>query len=357
MWPGQQPPGGENPQQPNPYQQGQQQPNPYQRPGQQPPGPYQQPNPYHQPGFQQPNPYTQPTVARPMATAAPGGPGGGGGRGRTALVAIVAATAVVAAAVITATVVLRDNGTGGDTDGKAPAANASDQDGTSTSVPPSPADGAAGAPSSPAENPRGTEDVEPTIPGWKVVTNPKHGTRFDVPPQWTVAGAGISTFLEDEKKGGGVPLVTMSAPAHLKPRWCIDDSGGLTRTSGLATAGTKGGKGAKDTRTAAYNEAGVWAWGAFAQKEPKGTVSITPAKPYTTASGLRGSRATATADGVRKKSKCASDGKSVAFTFKDATGEFRTWVLYAAAGVPDEVPDATIDRVLSTLRAVGKPAG
>lgn len=52
MWPGQQPPGGEqNPQDQNPYQQpGYQQPNPYQQPGYQETG-YPQPNPYgQQPG-------------------------------------------------------------------------------------------------------------------------------------------------------------------------------------------------------------------------------------------------------------------------------------------------------------------
>ncbi|GGZ55400.1 hypothetical protein GCM10010387_56890 [Streptomyces inusitatus] len=340
MWPEQQPPGGQNPQQPNPYQQ-----------------PGQPANPYLQPGYQQPNPYTAPTVASYAAGPPVGGPRPPReGRRRTALIAAVAATAVVAAAAVTWAVVLKDGGApdGEPSSGKGGVAAASDP------APSEPGDDPAVTATATAteENPRSATDADavPTVKGWKVVTNPKHGTRFDVPAEWEVPSSGMSTFLEDQKKGGGVPLVTMSAPAHLAPSWCTADANkdGVPETSGLASAGTKGGKGAKDTQTAAYNEAGIWVWGAYAQKEPKGTVEITPAKPHTTASGLKGSISTATATGVRKTSKCATDGKSVAFTFKDATGEFRTWVLYAAKGVPDEIPDATILRILSTLRTAGK---
>ncbi|GAA2255447.1 hypothetical protein GCM10010232_50920 [Streptomyces amakusaensis] len=339
MWPEQQPPGGQNPQQPNPYQQ-----------------PGQPANPYLQPGYQQPNPYTAPTVAPYGAGPPPGSPEPPReGRRRTALIAAVAATAVVAAAAVTWVVVLKDDGApdGGPSSGKGGVAAASDP---APSEPSEPGDG--GTVGATEENPRSATDADavPTVKGWKVVTNPKHGTRFDVPAEWEIPSSGMSTFLEDQKKGGGVPLVTMSAPAHLAPSWCTADANkdGVPETSGLASAGTKGGKGARDTGTAAYNEAGIWVWGAYAQKEPKGTVDITPAKPHTTASGLKGSISTATATGVRKTSKCATDGKSVAFTFKDATGEFRTWVLYAAKGVPDEIPDATVLRILSTLRTAGE---
>ncbi|NED69921.1 hypothetical protein G3I15_54285, partial [Streptomyces sp. SID10244] len=92
MWPGQQPPGGEqNPQDNNPYQQ---------------PG-YQQPNPYQQPGYQQPNPYAQqqPQWNAPTVPGGPNAPKGGDGN-RTKLVAIVAATAVVIAAGVTGFLVL-----------------------------------------------------------------------------------------------------------------------------------------------------------------------------------------------------------------------------------------------------------
>ncbi|MFF8959917.1 hypothetical protein [Streptomyces sp. NPDC014894] len=347
MWPGQQPPGGENPQQPNPYQQQ----------GQHPP------NPYHQPGYQQPNPYAQPTVPQYAVDGQPPGPPGPSRdeKKRTTVVAIVAATAVVAAAVITGVVVLGkdedgDNGKGS-ADKAAGAETGSGAPKSPGSPPPASAPAGGGSPS-PQENPRSGEEVKPTVKGWKVVTNPKHGTRFDVPADWEIPSSGMSTYLEDQKKGGGVPLVTMSAPAHFKSTWCTADANkdGLKETSGLATAGTKGGKGAKDTKTAAYNEAGTWVWGAYAQKEPKGTVEITPAKPYTTEAGLSGSLSTATAVGVKKNSKCDTDGKSFAFTFKDATGEFRTWVLYANKGIQDEVPDTTIRRILSTLRTTGTSA-
>ncbi|WP_066953782.1 hypothetical protein [Streptomyces lushanensis] len=366
MWPGQQPPGGEqNPQdqQPNPYQQpGYQQPNPYQQPG------YQQPNPYQQPGYQQgpeqpqqgqghgqpqqgyqqPNPYQQPAVPQYGAPGQPGQPGGPGPAGpspdrkKTTVVAVVAAAVVVAAAAGTAFFVL-DKG-----------------DGTADKAAGDPTSSASAAePAAPGDNPRAGEESKPQIEGWKVVTNPKHGTRFDVPADWEVAGTGVISGFEDHKKDDGTPVISFSAPAFYKSKWCSQDTDkdGKTEDSGLGGTGTKGGKGAKDTATAAKNEAGSWAWAAYAQQEPeaeiKEKVKVADAKPYTTTSGLKGHYATAATSGVTKANKCDTDGKSIAFTFTNDKGDFATWVLYANTGVPDEIPDATIKRIMSTVRLTG----
>lgn len=338
MWQGQQPPGGENPHQQNPYQQ---------------PG-YQQPNPYQQPGYQQPNPYQQPTVPQYAVPGQPPGgpqPPRGDDKKRTTIVAIVAATAVVATAVITGVIVFgndddkeADQGKGGPAAASTPASSPSE---------PAPAS------SAPVDNPRGAEDAKPTIAGWKVVTNPKHGTQFDVPPTWQVVGPGVSIGFEDKKKGDGTPLVVMSAPSSYQSKWCSVDSDkdGRVEDWGLANAGTKGGKGAKDSASAAFNEAGNWAWAAYAQLEPKGTVKVEKAKPYTTKSGLVGSVSTATAVGVKKRTRCDTDGKSIAFTFKDDKGEFKSWVLYGTKGNPDELADATIQQILSTVRLAGASTG
>ncbi|MCX4824829.1 hypothetical protein OG883_34250 [Streptomyces sp. NBC_01142] len=327
MWPGQQPPGGEQ----NPQDQ-----NPYQQPG------YQQPNPYQQPGCQQPNPYQQPTAPQ---YAVPGQPPGGpqppqDDKKKTTIVAIVAATAVVAAAVITGVLVLKDDDKG------------TSDEGSKVNSSQKPTKKPSASTSAPAENPRGGGTTEPTIAGWKVVTNPQHGTQFDVPPEWEVAGTGVGVGFEDEKAGDGTLVVGMSAPAHYKSKWCsVDgDKDGKAEDSGLSTVGTKGGKGAKDADTAAYNEAGNWVWAGYAQKEPKGTVKITKAQPYTTKSGLQGSVATATALGVKKEDKCSTDGKSIAFSFKNPEGDFKSWVLYANTGIKDELPDATIQKILGTVR-------
>ncbi|MFF5784954.1 hypothetical protein ACFY8P_08310 [Streptomyces sp. NPDC012693] len=366
MWPGQQPPGGEqNPQDqnPNPYQQsGYQQPNPYQQPPAQPgypqpptqPGYPQQPPPSQpgypqqgygpQPGYGQPNPYQQPTVAQQYPVPGPGMPGGPDGRKKkqTTLVAIVAALAVVAAAGVTGYLVL-----GGDEEqptagGKNPSA--------APSAPTAPTTEPSGSPS--LANPRDGAAQQPTIPGWKVVYNPKYNTLFDVPPEWEVLKPGMITAFEDEKKNDGSPLMTMTSPTRLKGEWCTYDvdKNGTPETWGLSTAGTKGGQGAKNTADAAYGEAGSWVWGGYAQHMPKNTIKITKAVPYKTASGLTGSMATATAPGVKKRNKCESDGKSIAFTFKNTAGDFTTWVLYAADGVAGELPDATIRQILSTVR-------
>ncbi|MER6998977.1 hypothetical protein [Streptomyces sp. NPDC000410] len=351
MWPGQQPPGGEqNPQDQNPYTQpGYQQPNPYTQPTQpmQPAQPGYQPQPgQQQPGYPQHQQYQQPTVPQYSVPGPPQptGPGPDEDRKKTTVIAIVAATAVVAASVITGVVVLKDDGEEdpAKANGKKPAASASPTE----------------APPSPVENPRdGSNGAKPTIPGWKVVTNPQRGTQFDVPATWEVEGPGVSSGFADAAKGDGSPLVTMSAPAFYKSKWCSVDSDkdGRMEDSGLGGTGTKGGQGAKDTADAAYQEAGTWVWAAYSQ-DKKDLVKITKAKPYTTKSGLSGHVATATAVGVTKKSTCDTDGKSIAFSFKNTKGDFATWVLYANKGVKEEIPEATIQQILSTVRLADVPA-
>ncbi|WP_328924538.1 hypothetical protein OG429_07665 [Streptomyces sp. NBC_00190] len=338
MWPGQQqPPGGEqNPQdaQQNPYQQQPGQPNPYQ----------QQPGyGYPQPGYQTPPP-TQPwgqpqQPLQPLQPQQPQRPGGGSPY-QTKTVAIVAAAAVVVAAAATGAFVLtRDDKKTDEANDKPPAASSA----PASSAP---------APAGSSANPRAGGDIKPVIPGWKVVVNPKHGTAFDVPPEWNVLGAGMAIGFEDEVKNDGSSVVMMSGPAYLKQDWCKVDSdkNGSEETKSLAGTGTKGGQGAKDTAGAVTIEAGNWAFAGYGQKGPQGTTKISEPKEYTTSSGLKGHMATATVSGLPKENKCSSDGKSIAFSFKNAKGDFASWILYSAAGVPDEVSKETQEKILSTVR-------
>jgi hypothetical protein len=332
MWPGQQPPGGEQ----NPQHQ-----NPYQQPG------YQQPNPYQQPGYQQPNPYQQPGAQQwgtPSPMGAPKPPSGGGGGNRTKYVAIGAATAVVVAAGVTGFLVLGNNGK---------------DDNAGGSTKPSPSASKSTTPSAPAsENPRGTETEKPTVAGWKVVVNPKWGTAFDVPPDWDVKSPGLLIGFEDDSaKAGGKPLITMSAPAFLKEKWCTsdDDKDGRPDDKALAAAGTKGANGAKTTDEVAVNQVAWWVYGGYTQPDKKSVTYDKKAKAYTTASGIKGSIAWARSKNTPQKGKCASDGKAVTFGFKNSAGDFVAWSLYGATGVKDEIPDATIAKILSTVRLHGDP--
>ncbi|MCJ1675899.1 hypothetical protein MTF65_00685 [Streptomyces sp. APSN-46.1] len=348
MWPGQQqPPGGEqNPQDAhqNPYQQQQQQPgqpNPYNQ--QQPGFGEQQPGyGYPQAGYQTPPP-VQPWGQAPQQPPAPQR-GGGTSPYSTKTVAIVAVSAVVVAAAATGAFVLTRDGKKTDEAGGDKPAAASSAPATSSAAPPA----------APSSNPRAGGEAKPVIPGWKVVINPKYGTAFDVPPEWNVASSGMSTGFEDEKKNDGSPFVMMSAPAFLKEDWCKVDSdkNGSEETTSLAGTGTKGAQGAKDTAEASTNAAETWVYAAYAQsvKNPRETVKTTPAKEYTTASGLKGHVATATASPVPKANKCSSDGKSIAFSFRNTKGDFATWVLYGAAGVEGEVKQEAYEKILSSVR-------
>jgi hypothetical protein len=343
MWPGQQPPGGEqNPSTP------QQPVNPYQQPGYQ-----QQPNPYQQPGYQQqpqPGPYTPQGPWGPAAPAGPAQPGGGGPvdpSKRTKLVAIVAASAVVLTAAVTGFLVLGDDDervvAGGD--GKA-----------SPSATKSPSPKGSG---SSDDNPRGGEDLKPTIPGWKVVVNPKWGTAFDVPAEWEVDSP--DTIIGFEEDGGeiGKPLIVMSAPASYKTKWCVsdDDKDGREEDTSLATVGTKGANGAKSTDEVAYNHSPLWVFGGYTQPDKKSIKAEEKADPFTTDSGVKGSIAWARSENTPAKGKCATDGKALTFGFKNSKGDFVAWSLYGATGVDDELSDDMIMKILGTVRLHGNPTG
>jgi len=344
MWPGQQPPGGEqNPQDQNPYQQpGYQQPNPYQQPGYQQTG-YQQPNAY---GQQAQQPQWGAPAEPPGAPQAPGGGTGGGGN-KTKITAIVAASAVVIAAGVTGYLVLggdKDKEAGGDP-------SKSPKPSVSTSASPSP---------SGDDNPRGGEDAEkPTIAGWKVVVNPKWGTAFDVPADWEVLSDGTFIGFDDKNKDDTSTIIGMSAPAFLKEEWCTsdEDKDGHKESSALAAAGTKGQSGAKNTDDVARNDSAWWVFGGYTDQKSASKKLLTIGKPkaYTTASGVEGSVATTYSSGVPKKGKCDTDGKATTFAFKNGSGDFVSWTFYGAKGVTEEVPDATVKQILSTVRLHGDP--
>jgi hypothetical protein len=343
MWPGEQPPGGEQ----NPQNQSQ---NPYQQPG------YQQPNPYQQPGYQQSNPYASqpgqqpqqpqwsvPTV--PMGSNQPPPPQ----KDRKTMITVFVATgAVVVAAGVTGFLVL-----GGKNDNNA----------SSTSSP-SPSASAAPNPNSANTSggdgdPRGTQGAKPVIPGWKVVLNPKWGTAFDVPPSWSVDSPGMEIGFDDNNKPDGPPLIVMSAPAYDQQKWCTSDDNhdGTPDDTALGTAGTKGQNGAKNTAEPARNDSAWWVFGGYTHQKAaeKKLLKIGDAKPYTTKSGVHGSVATTYSQGVQKLGKCDSDGKATTFAFKNSNGDFVSWTFYGAKGVKGEVPDATVQKILSTVRLHGTP--
>lgn len=375
MWPGQQQPGGEqNPQQPNPYQQpGYQQPGPppppYQQPGHQQQGypqqgqqPGQQPNPYQQPGYGseqgyggQPgtgqNPYAQPGGPGQSGqwgpASMPGGPqapmdpkqGPGGNKKRNIIVASVAAVAVAAAAVAGVFVFTGDDKKDDEADDK-PSASASEGSGGESSPAQETDPGGGGGDSA--------DPGKPVVPGWQTVINPKWYSAFDVPKtkDWEVQRDSVITGFEDDK---GKVLVAMSAPAYYKKDWC--------KSSSRAAVGTKGAKGSKDTKEAAKLAAANFALAGYDQKQ-KGTLKETPPKPFHNDHGIKGHTAAATITGAPKDDKCSPGaGKVVTASWINSNGDLAIWVFYTDAGVKDEVPDATIKKMLGSLRNYEAPGG
>ncbi|GGW44773.1 hypothetical protein GCM10010503_22160 [Streptomyces lucensis JCM 4490] len=350
MWPDQQPPGGAQNPQHNPYQQpGYQQPNPYQQPGpqQQPQaGPYgqQQAGPY---GQQQADPYgQQPQRGQPAPAAPVPGPPRGGGR--TKLVAIVAATAVAVAAAVTGYLILGGGSKGDEANG----GKAGRHTGRSPAADPAPGP----ASSAPDDDPRGNESEKPTVEGWKVVVNPKWGIAFDVPPSWQVntPGTAIIFDFDDEKEKG----ITMSGTAEYKPSWCTsdDDKDGRSEHTALAAVGTKGANKARNTDEIAINTPAWWVYGGYTEPDKKSLSWDRKATPFTTTSGIKGSIGWAQSTGTPRKGKCVTDGKALTFGFKNAAHNYVSFNFFGAKGVPGEVPRATVLKVLSTVRLHGMPA-
>ncbi|MFJ3307793.1 hypothetical protein ACIPSA_32835 [Streptomyces sp. NPDC086549] len=333
MWPGQQPPGGEQ----NPQN------NPYQQPG------YQQPNPYQQPGYQQyqqPNPYgQQPQWGAPAPVGAPQPQQGGGGGNRTKLIAIVAAAAVVVAAGVTGFLVLGR--------GKDDKADAGSGQPASQSPTPEPSATSSGS----GDNPRGDQTEKPLVAGWKVVVNPRWGTAFDVPADWQLDTPGTSIGFTDRKSEDGKALITMSAPAEYKSKWCTsdDDKDGKTDDTALAVVGTKGESGAKNPGDAAVREVPWWVYGGYTQPDKKSITYDKKATAYTTRSGLKGAYAWARSTGTPRKGKCATDGKSLTFAFENSAGDLASFNFYGVKGVSEEVDKATIMKILGTVRLHGDP--
>ncbi|MFF4276660.1 hypothetical protein [Streptomyces sp. NPDC001536] len=289
-------------------------------PGERPPGdgtdPQQDANPYRQPGYQQPNPYT--------AQPAPAGP-----NRRTRTVALAATAAVVVAALVTGAVLLG----GGSDDAAAP-------DPTRSSASPS----ASG-------NPRTADGQKPTVAGWKVVVNSGLGVAFDVPADWALESRDWVSYVAEDDDPDETPLVAMKGPAVLKARWCTsdDDKDGQSDDTPLASVGSRGNNGARSTEEIARADSAAWVYGMYTQPDKK-KVTTTAAASFTTASGLTGSVATSTSSGVERQDKCDTDGRATTFAFKNAEGDFASWSFFGAAGVDEEVPQATVEEILSTVR-------
>ncbi|MFH8993027.1 hypothetical protein [Streptomyces sp. NPDC017940] len=301
-----------------------QEPNPYLRPG------------YHQPGPPtQPGPATQPGPPSPQGPPTPPGPPNRPGGPSTRVVALVAALAVVVAAGVTGFLVL-----GGDeNDSARPGPD------RSTSSP-----GPRGA-----DRRGGDGGPEPTVPGWRTVVNPKRGIAFDVPAGWSLKSDSWVSWVSDEAKEAAGDednrLAAMAAPAYLKERWCASDEekDGVIEYAPLGGAGTRSDKGFKNTEDVARENATAWVYGAYAQPE-RGKVTSGPVRAYTTESGIEGSLATAASSGITKEGKCDTDGKATVFAFKDRGGEFVSWAFHGAKDVREEIPDATVLKILGTVR-------
>jgi hypothetical protein len=332
----------------------------YQQPGHPQAQPYGAQNPYaqpapspHQPGYPQQPPGGYP-AAQQWGPPVPGGPEGpppGGRKNTTTGIAIAAALAVIAAVVVGAVVL--SGGDDKENEATDPTLSSAPATPTPTMSSPGSTDPAVSGGSS--DSPRGAPEavnVQPVIPGWKVVKRGERNVAFDVPPDWTLDSEGITIGFED--KDGG-PAVAMGAPAYYKHDWCTSGNS----TADRAAVGSKGANGAKSVRNAAEVQAEAWAYWAY-QEDGKGTFSKPfNSKAFSNAQGITGWQAQATASAIPKTTRCTADGAAytVAWidpTQSDPTKRLVVWVLYCDRGVADQLPEPTIEKIKSSIRLLKK---
>ncbi|SFB94004.1 hypothetical protein [Streptomyces aidingensis] len=355
-----------------------------QQPGRTPPPGYPQggyptqgtgesPNPYQQPGFHQANPYQQPTVpgagagygvaggqtpdTAPLPPVPPDG-GGKGGRGRL-VGAIIAATALVAAVAVGGVVLVNSKGDGDGDGGTAQPAGEEqqeqagpDQDEKGEAEPTE--GGAEGEDEElRPDDPRAgvTERPDPVVADdWQVQTHTERNNAFDVPPDWEVDSESVYVGYEFEHEGEEMAFI-LSAPVYYMEGYCGSSSSRIF-------AGTTGSLGATDTAASAEHESRNWVLAAY-DREQQGTLTVGEAEPFSSEHGLEGHISTSTVENVpvEEGDECAaSSGKVIAISYKDAQADIVTWLMIMDLGYEGEPDQATIDKIVNSLRPYGVDA-
>lgn len=110
---------------------------------------------------------------------------------------------------------------------------------------------------------------QPTVAGWRTVTNPRTGVVFDVPPEWGLKPTSWVSYVVEDGDVEEKPLVGFSAPAVLKEKWCVSDADldGSSDETWLAAAGSRTERGARTPQEAARDNASLWVYGGYAQPD------------------------------------------------------------------------------------------
>ncbi|MCI2420512.1 hypothetical protein MOQ72_23975 [Saccharopolyspora sp. K220] len=280
---------------------------------------------------QQPPPPAQPYAYPNMASGYPAPPTPPGKR-RGPLIAAIALAAVAVIAIVTTVVVLSTSGGG---DQAAPTAAP-----TRSSTPTRPTTSAA-SPSSAVANP----NLTPVVPGWQVVSVPRRGAVYDVPPNWKLDPN------PDNIHGFGPPddPVTMTGVADYQLGFCPGDA-----NSYRATAGATARNGPDDTTVA--NET-LQKFAALAYTRDGHAPVIVPGPPEqlqlaggTTPAVRVTAQVTLTAPGP-----CDSASVLVSVLATNSDGQSSVvFVTAADQNVPDAVSIDTLEQITQSFR--GAPA-
>ncbi|RFS85698.1 hypothetical protein D0T12_11920 [Actinomadura spongiicola] len=203
--------------------------------------------------------------------------------------------------------------------------------------------GTSAVPPPEAPDPEPTSTVRPKVKGWDAVSSAKYGLTYDVPKAWRILQSGVLHGYEGID--GGKPAAMSAGTVYLDDV-CKDGddefSRGLTGFNQYID---------DDVMKVAKHAANKWATHAYTEKGQPAP-AITVSAPRTVRVG-RARAVHVRADIVVKaKGKCVTPTGVVHVVAAPgvASGLTTTFVVVAAQGFPEALPDKVIRKVIGSLR-------
>jgi hypothetical protein len=183
------------------------------------------------------------------------------------------------------------------------------------------------------------------VPGWQVVTAPKAGIAYDVPPDWKVDTPDTVVGFSDNQ---GNPQVEMNYAATYKEGFCTGHSGSFRAQTGVNSTQTA------DPGQAATETAQTWANAGYpGNNNTPPTITAGAPQPITVA-GDAGMvvRDTLTVHSTDPCDPPNAEIDVVALPLAAPNTGCGQLIVYADQGTPDAAPAQELQQIISSLRAL-----
>ncbi|SDM58160.1 hypothetical protein [Allokutzneria albata] len=183
----------------------------------------------------------------------------------------------------------------------------------------------------------------PLVSGWTPVISESHGLAYDVPPDWKVRATDAAIGFQNDDDSGD--LVAARATATYRENHCVSangERGGIRGLAGLTKLD------AGPLATEATNTAKSWAELAF--RTTGQAPGVTLDTPVTfTVNGMELTQVTAHAT-APKPDACTPSKGAVRAAVVRSGRVAATLVISTDRGIPEEVPEAHVHHIITSLR-------